>query len=141
MTEVGQNRNNIPYGFDPGGSCFEVATGLYRPPPPGKGLTCATFISGVLNSLGFDVVVEETWPVRIADLEWQTLVIECLRDTGASRHHIDAIEADVGSMRLRPEEAVAAATIPFADWPSSFDVVEPMGQQVLAELAAARPPA
>jgi len=138
VSQLGQNQDAIPYGFDSGGNCFEVGTGAYIAPPPGKGLTCATFVSGVLNNLGYDLVDEASWPVRISDLGWQTLIIHALQDTGASQAHIDAIDADLGNIRLRPEEVAAAATVDGTLWPTTFQIVEPLSREVLAELTAAR---
>ena len=125
--------SDIPYGIDPGGSCFDKTTRDFIPPPLGKGLTCATYIVAVLKSLGFPLLSEDTWPIdRASDHSWQRAVIDALKRTGAKQDYLDAAQNDIGAKRFRPAEVVGAATR--APWPVSFDDAAALAAAVIADV-------
>lgn len=99
--------SEIPYGFDVVSPCF-TPEGIYVPQPPGKGLTCVTFIIEIYKLKSLPLLIEETWPPRPDDVAWQNWIIEQLEEGGASVDHIEAIKNDIGVLRIRPEEAVSA---------------------------------
>lgn len=47
-----KNRNRIPYGFSPPNHCIDKKTGEFLLSPTRHGLTCATFVLAVLESIG-----------------------------------------------------------------------------------------
>ncbi|RWM21771.1 MAG: hypothetical protein EOR73_10210 [Mesorhizobium sp.] len=126
---------DVPYGFKVSGECFDE-DGRFVPLPPGEGLTCATFVVAALRSQGHELITETTWPARAAeDAAWQAHILAHLQlSPGVTQAHLDAIAADVGATRIKPEEVVAAGLRD--DWPSSYADIEQMAQAILAELAA-----
>jgi hypothetical protein len=130
------NKDNIPYGLDSAGCCFDVATGEFITPPIGKGLTCSTFITSVLRSLGFDVLKESEWPQRSADVVFGQTVVERLVAAHANEDHIQAVKADIGAQRFRPEEVVGAITL--SAWPVEFADARAIADAVTMDLKAAR---
>jgi hypothetical protein len=128
------NKDNIPYGLDSAGCCFEVATGEFITPPIGKGLTCSTFITSVLRSLGFDVLKEDEWPQRPDDVAFGQKVVEMLVAADANEDHIQAVKADIGAQRFRPEEVVGAVTL--STWPVAFADARAVADEVIKDLTA-----
>jgi hypothetical protein len=125
----------IPYGFNAQGVVFDPATGdLLSRPEIGKGLTCATFITAILQVYRYSLADLSTWPDRDQDREWEQDIIRFLTQFGASQEHIAAIRNDVGAKRLRPCEVVAAGFTPSDLWPLRFEAVAPIAQQVIDEL-------
>lgn len=133
----GRHGQNIPYGFDSSGSCFDPVTAEFIPPPVGKGLTCATFITGTLRSLGFALVSEATWPVRPEDAAFHARIIEILR-CHASPEHVAGVQRDVGAPRIRPEEVAGSAGLP--NPPVEFVDAVAASAQILEALRQARAP-
>lgn len=133
-----RNEHNIPYGLDVAGSCFDRESGEFIPPPLGKGLTCATFVSVVLRSLGFNLLQEQTWEARPDDNDFGVYIVEDLKASGAHPDHIDAVSKDIGAKRFRTPEVAGATTKPLSEWPLSFEIARTLATQILADLAAAR---
>jgi hypothetical protein len=133
---IGTKRDNIPYGLDTTGACFDPTNGDFIPPPIGKGLTCATFIVAVFGSYGFDLLDEASWPTHNAEDEgWQSQIIETLRSNGAHPAHIEAMERDVGSSRFKPDEVVGSSTLP--TWPVAFPEARSIADEIISLIAAA----
>jgi hypothetical protein len=132
------NKDNIPYGLDSAGCCFDVATGEFITPPIGKGLTCSTFITTVLRSLGFDVLKEKEWPERPEDTAFGQKVVEMLVAAHADGDHVKAVKADIGAQRFRPEEVVGATTL--STWPVGFTDARAVADAVMMDRKAARSP-
>lgn len=127
----------IPYGFRVDGRVYDAESDAFIPPPPGQGLTCATFIVAVLRHLGFSLLVGASWPNdRQDDREWQEAVVAALKEQGASEQHVKALAEDVGARRYRPDEVVGAATL--AEWPVAFPDAAKAAQEVIAAIAASR---
>lgn len=115
----------INYGFDFSGLKF-LPNGSVSSREPGKGMTCASFIYVLLNTLSLPPVDLIDWPVRPDDEEWKAGILEFLRAGNADEEHVAAIEAGGDSTRLRPEEIVAAVSLPSSEWPRHFEeIVEP----------------
>lgn len=134
LSKLASNAGTIPYGFDASGSVFDPISGDYIAPPPGKGLTCATFISALLKSLGYNIVDLDTWPVRSEDDAFIDYIIRTLRQINADDAHISGVKASLPAKRLRPEEVVGA--IPEQPWPVAFQVAEVNAKEVITELAS-----
>lgn len=137
INQIASNAKNIPYGFDAAGSAFDPETGEFYPPPLGKGLTCATFVTAVLRSLGFDPIAEETWLERGEDVEWKARVVAALKKYGASCAHISGVEGDTSARRFRPEEVVSIAHFEFSLWPVTFADAAKTAEKILQELPPA----
>ncbi|KQM99256.1 hypothetical protein ASE85_11155 [Sphingobium sp. Leaf26] len=122
----------IPYGLDAGGTAF-TPDGRFVRGPVGKGLTCATFIAAVLAGYGHPVVMDN-WQPRPEDQAWGEQILAMLEGR-ASQEHIDAVRADIGASRYRPEEVVGAAVSPLPEWPLSFPDAIALAEQIVQELA------
>jgi len=122
-----------PYGFDPDGCRFERDTGDYLASPAGKGLTCATFIVAVFESLGYESPIDiSTVPLRDEDVAWQRSLVRHMGQWGASVTHLQAVANDIGCKRLRPEEVTAACLL--EDWPVSYPRAEPKAAEILSDI-------
>jgi hypothetical protein len=138
------NKENIPYGLDPSGSCFDPETGEFIPPAIGKGLTCSTYITAAFRQLGIELLQQATWPDRPEDVAFGNRIVDGLtaerqRDsTRVSQEHIDGVRNDVGARRFRPEEVVGASSRSFAEWPIAFADARLLADQILQDLEAAR---
>lgn len=93
--------NHVGLGIDEDGRLTGVL--------PGLGFTCATFVLAILTSHGFELVDSLTWPLGVND-DWQQWVVETLQNprSGASQEHIEGVQTQVGSRRIRPSEVVGA---------------------------------
>jgi hypothetical protein len=132
-----RNEHSIPYGLDSGGSCFDSATGEFIRPPIGKGLTCSTFILAVLRSLGFALLLEESWPEREDDEEFGRQIVADLLENGADPGHVAAVGNDIRAKRFRPEEVVGGTISPSGRWPVLFEAAAALAEDILADLRAA----
>jgi hypothetical protein len=130
------NKDNIPYGLDSAGCCFDMTTGDFLAPAIGKGLTCSTFITSVLRSLGFNILKESEWPQRSDDVAFGQKIVEMLIKTHADEHHIQAVKEDIGAQRFRPEEVVGAITL--SDWPVAFTDARAIADAVIMDVIEAR---
>lgn len=90
--------------------------GDYKAPKGSDGLTCATFVSELFRALGVPLVVESTWPNGV-NVDWGKAVCSQLAKEGADADHVQAVQANVNGMRIRPEELGAAADTPYVNWP------------------------
>ena len=110
-----------------GSLAFDIAAGV------GAGLTCATYILAVLDSIGLALLDEQTWSARPDDAAWQERILALLRETpGVPLAHLQAVMNTVGIERIRPEEVAGC----FASFPSpfNFENATSLGAQILEEL-------
>ena len=124
---------NVPYGFDPSNSSFQM-DGTFIHPPIGKGFTCATFVDALLRSLGYSLLNTATWSERDDDIPWQQKIIAWLRLNGASAEHVAALENDLGFVRIRPEDVIASACC--SPWPVAFETMSPIAQAIRQEITS-----
>lgn len=136
LSRVAKQGKAIPYGLDAAGAVFDPDTGEFLPPPLGKGLTCATFITAILGSLGFRLIDLVGWEDRTDDQKFQSMIVETLKSTGAGEDHVEGAARDIGVARQRPEEVTGAATD--TPWPVGFARAEDLGKEVLEDLAKLR---
>lgn len=132
LSQIFLGNPQIPYGLDAGGTVF-TSDGKFVRGPIGKGLTCATFIAAILAGYGHPLVTND-WPSRPEDEAWAEQILAMLENR-ASPEHIDAVKADIGAARYRPEEIVGSATRPSEDWPVSFVDAVSVASAILRELA------
>lgn len=125
-----------PISYSPlyNGMSFEAGTLKYEGNAAGEGLTCATFVLAIFESLGFPLLVRDTWQQRPSDLNWQESIVVRLEEW-AQHHQIDiddhlaAIRSAPKSMRYRPEE-VAAGVADF-DSPLDFAAAQSIGGDIV----------
>lgn len=123
----------IPYNlkYDPDVR-FDPTTGAVSFGPNSTGLNCATFVLAVFRSAGNPLIDATGWPAdRPGDRERQTQYVEFLRQRDVD--HADVVEAEIGTPRIRPEEAAGACLED--DLPAGFAQCEPNGRYVLQEMA------
>jgi hypothetical protein len=138
LTDLNRSKPEIPYGFQSAGCKFtwDIATGGLRlsPDGPGVGLTCATFVCAVFNSLSLPLIDdEEGWPVdRPEDSMWRWHMLGALK---YSTERVFAARSTPPDPRIKPEEVVAA----FGQdpWPVDYVRVRAIAQQIVDEVAAA----
>ncbi len=101
------------------------------------GLTCAAFVLLIFRNAGVELLDCATWTQRspertAADEEAQRrLVVMLHRENSA---HADAVAAEVGCLRFRPEEVAAASA--HRPHPVDYARVEALGQLLIAALRA-----
>lgn len=132
---VRNNPAGIPYAFSPASECFDPETGKFLLGPTRHGLTCATFVLAVFQSIGLELLRSETWPTsRPGDREWQESVISVLEQySSAPLEHIEALRDELGAVRIRSEEVAAAAIAP--NIPAEFASVADRANQILRQIA------
>ncbi|TMQ12946.1 MAG: hypothetical protein E6J90_15705 [Deltaproteobacteria bacterium] len=118
----------IPYGFEYQASKFDDE-GRFVPGPGESGLTCTTFVLAVFKWARLALLIPETWQSRTEDVEAQRRLIVFLQ-RAASPQHVAAVEAEVGCMRFRSEEAAAATAM--TPRPVGFPEASAAGVQVRA---------
>ncbi len=129
------HESQMPYGFDWKGEVFDDETGAIIQPPPGKGLTCASFVLAVLKNQGFDLIDATSWEMRHEDEQWEKSMITLLETFGAPKSHIEALKEDVPAKRVRPEEVVGASLQEHPDeWPVDFDTAVAQADLILSDL-------
>jgi hypothetical protein len=122
----------IPYAFSHPREALHPSTGAMLFGPTQFGLSCSSFVLAIFSSVGLDLVAYATWkPDRPGDREWQAAIIEQLRDR-ASESHLKHLQAEIGSVRFRPEEVAAGAALspPSAD----MSAAEALGADIVRRL-------
>lgn len=118
----------FPYGLHFVGTTFDDEGRLVLG-PQSRGLSCATLLLAVLESVGIVLIDAENWPVRRDDDQsYLALVREFASDS-----HLAVLQREVeeGVRRVRPEEATAACLLPP---PSTFPTIRPLADQVVGRL-------
>jgi hypothetical protein len=140
LTALANKPIQVAYGFSDAGCRFdrdEAGEVVFVNVTLGKGLTCATFLIVALESFGYRLLVRDTWPARAEDKEWQTQILEQLRQCGLMNDaELDLLSNDVGSVRFRPIEVAASAHR--ANWPVNFNDASALAEQILAQIAELR---
>jgi hypothetical protein len=95
---------------------------------PAAGFTCATFVLAIFERAGIRLLDTETWPSRPEDTAWQVHVRDYLSRILAPQQLVEQVTQDIGCVRYRPEEVVAATT--FSRYPVSFKKVGPIAKQI-----------
>lgn len=122
-------RPEIPYGLAFETSLFDE-DGKFVPGPGESGLTCATFVLAVFDWAGVRLLERRSWQERPEDVTIQQRLVGYLRRTANARpEHVAAVEAEVGCVRFRSEEAAAASAM--KDRPATFEQAAPAGLEVV----------
>lgn len=119
-----QKNRSFPYQLRFAGTHFDQ-NGQLQFGEGSKGLTCATFVLAIFKSVGVDLIVEETWPIRSDD---DRAFLESIRDF-ASQEHFARLEEEVDQncIRIRPTEVLGSCK---CSLPVTFDDVVVVSRQV-----------
>lgn len=99
--------------------------GDYTRPKKSNGLTCATFVTEVVGSIGYRVLKEDTWPEGV-NQAWIAAVVRMLRHEGADDDHIRDVENCVNARRICPAEVIVGGDTSFRMWPLTHEQVTPL---------------
>jgi hypothetical protein len=124
----------IPYGLRKPTSAFNLEDGSIQLGDEACGLTCATFVLAIFDAMGFPLLAYEEWRSRPGDMEFQNHILALLSQHKASQTHIDKVRKEVGCVRFRPEDIVAASFFKWTSWPISFPSAHLLGEWVLTTL-------
>lgn len=124
-------RPNIPYAFDRLGWAFD-ASGNITAGPPGKGMTCSTFVLAIFDAISFPLIHEEQWPLGTEQADkWAIMATIFQGDRGQSEHARLAM-TDENAPRIRPAEVVAATAE--KSFPVSYRKARKGGQAIERQL-------
>ncbi|MDM8191122.1 hypothetical protein EVS84_15160 [Pseudomonas koreensis] len=127
-----ENTAGIPYGMEyTGASVFNGDLKFID--SPGAGLTCATFILGFFDSLGFDIIDLSTWQNRDDDTQWQSGIFASLEPRLSPERKESQKNLIGAAYRFRPEEVVGSFGV-FKSVPIKFSEAVDVGQQLLDEM-------
>lgn len=125
-------QGGVPYAFSRPDGALDVTTGRFLIGPSQFGLTCATFVLAVFHATGLQLVNYAEWPVdRLGDKEWQLAILEKL-EGHSDNSHLEHVRSEIGSVRYRPEEVAAAATV--APPAATFQVVADLANSILGQI-------
>ncbi|WP_095080332.1 hypothetical protein [Pseudomonas sp. Irchel s3h17] len=127
-----KNSAGIPYGMEyTGASVF--GGDLKFLDSPGAGLTCATFILGFFDSLGFEILDIDSWQARDDDGLWQKGIFAALEGNLSKDAAVKQKTLIGHAFRFRPEEVVGSVGVFEAD-PLGFEESLKVGARLLSEI-------
>jgi hypothetical protein len=139
------NGSDIPFAFDYPNGCFDRETGKLLLDTNGSqiGLTCATFVLAVFQSVGLTIVDCDSWPRnRPEDANWHQWIILNLKQTNASQAELDKVkkQAESGCARFRPEEVCGSVLKfpPTVPHPQVIELSEAIAQRLTDRLSELR---
>jgi hypothetical protein len=104
---------------------------------PGEGLTCATYVVEVMETLGFTPFDKDGWIPTDEDAAWQKRVIEFYRQRYPEwADHFEAEKANIGGPRYRPDHVAAAGRPPI--WPLTQQQANELARRVVESYNAVR---
>jgi hypothetical protein len=127
MSRAGGDK--VPYGvgFRQDGKYLDKKTLKYAVTEPGQGLTCATYIIAVMETLGFFPFDRKRWTSTTEDTNWQAkMIAQQTAQHPSAGKHFEAERAHIGEPRFRPEHVVASA----------YPLIWPLTQETANEIAA-----
>lgn len=131
-----ENSNDVPYGLSySGASVFNGDMKFID--SPGAGLTCATFLLGFFEALGFEIIDLDSWEHRADDKLWQDFIYGHLARRLTREQAAEQKKMIGNAFRFRPEEVVGAVGIYDSD-PLGFAEVTLLGEQVINEMKDAK---
>lgn len=123
----------IPYGFNAQGLTFDEM-GRLAAGPPGKGLTCATFILSALRTYAFELLDEWRWPQGGYNAAWLEPILAYL-EMHACPEHVEAVRGDIDARRFMPAEVAGSAASDEGGWPVGYADARALAEAVERELA------
>jgi len=126
-------QDGIPYAFSDPAASFDSVTGEFLIGPSLFGLTCASFVLALFHAAGLPLADYDSWPVdRSGDREWQEKIVATLESQQVEQQHLEHLRSEIGAVRYRPEEVVAATIL--APPPTSFESASGLGERILTRL-------
>ena len=136
-----ENSSGIPYGMGYTGAAVFGGDLKYLE-SPGAGLTCATFLLGFFDTLGFEIIDVESWESRADDVVWQGSIYAVLERKLEKESALVQKDLIGNAFRFRPEEVVGSVGI-YQNAPLDFGESTAVGVRLLSEmekpLQAAKP--
>lgn len=123
-------KETLNYGLTYNNTIFD-STGHLQLNSKDIGLTCATFILSIFQSISINLIDTTTWKYREDDIAWQNNILNLLEKNK------DQIESDVlnhcsqniGCYRFRPEEV--ASSISYHRLPIDFETCKNLGAKLI----------
>lgn len=84
--------------------------GNYSPSGLGDGLTCATFVMAIFETLGIPLLQTDDWATEIEDQLWHSKIIQDMRAGAPDQAHFDAMSENIGCARYRPADIIIASS-------------------------------
>jgi hypothetical protein len=130
-------RPEVPYGLAFENSSFDE-DGKFVSGPGESGLTCATFVLAVFDWARVRLLDQPSWQTRPEDVTIQQRLAGYLKKTANARpEHVAAVEAEVGCVRFRSEEAAAASAM--KERPIAFERAAHAGLEVVSAFEQSQP--
>lgn len=123
---------SVPYAIAYSNKPYFDKQGKFIPQPLGVGLTCSTFVLAIHQNFGITLADINSWEKRPDDSAWQKKIIKDL-EPYASIEHINAIKNDIGTVRVRPEEA--ASCVISKNIPMEFNSATALAKQILLDMS------
>lgn len=133
VQSVALKRPAIPYAFRSDKIVFSESGDIVGL-APGLGLTCSTFIWKILESFGYDILDETTWPEGVNQEYYKILLARLAATRDVPPSHVDEVARQVGARRVSPVQVVGI--VDRGSWPSQFEGAEVVANEIIAEIAA-----
>lgn len=130
-----KNGDDTPFGFIYSGKAYYNDQNAFVPGLLGDSLTCATFITCLLQQNGINLVDNSSWPILSDDIEWKYTHFSYMEMVGYTKQFIQAQEKFIDCYpRIKPEHVVGATLVFNSSSPCVYqDVLKP-SEHVLKEL-------
>lgn len=111
MISEHNSANAVPFSiyYDSNRQYFD-AEGNYLSSGLGEGLTCATFVMAIFETLGIPLLYTDVWPVEAEDKVWHVTIIQQMRGGSPHQAHFDAVSSNIGCARYRPADIVISSS-------------------------------
>lgn len=136
-------QDGVEYGINlfAGANAF-ASNGIYQPGPACDGFTCATLIVEIFKNIGFHLIDVATWEPRKVNEAWGKAIVCMLQATQASQAHVSKVQANISSLRVRPEEVAASAELPREFHPAPYRMIVGRADELTAQIGSScgKPP-
>ena len=117
----------VPYGFGYSGYYFDADGNWTRTDEPGAGLTCATFVMAIYQTLSLPLLEESTWKIREEDEEDRRRLLDEMKQS-LQMTDLQRFEPYIQGVRYRPEEV--GAGMMWNDPPLNFETAAATGEVI-----------
>jgi hypothetical protein len=135
---IGESERNrtIPYTFEDDPELVFDISGHWSGLNDGRGLTCATFVLKVFQSVGMEVVDRSNWPITDDDRAAQRRLANYLRREGYGEQAA-IIESEIVRKihRISPEQVAGAFLEDVSTWPTKHHCCIPNSKSVCCMVA------
>lgn len=130
--KLSRSKPAIPFALSGWESVFEVKSGHLILRGNAVGLTCSSFVMAVFLSVGISLIDFGKWPNREDDEPNQNRLVSLLEKVKANPSHINAVRAQIGCVRIKPEEVAVSVQSPTL--PADYGWTSEMAKNLLIEL-------